>query len=223
MARIPDGTLRDWKDKDIVNAADYKQEREVLRTATNDNDERLKTIENQGLNGRVSSLETDKTDKTGDHLGTWRGLTPGETSEAINGGRLDVIEPIIDGLPTTYAKKTQENWIKATLLNGYSHFDSIDSTYTGLYYMIDEFGFVHIRGAVRGTSATINTTMFVLPSAYRPSQILINDAYGINSGGSATLTRVDVLPDGSVVFKTGACTDFLSLNLTPFKALSFSI
>ena len=31
MARIPDGTFKDWKDNDVISASDYKMERDVLK------------------------------------------------------------------------------------------------------------------------------------------------------------------------------------------------
>jgi hypothetical protein len=42
--------------------------------------------------GSVDTLLSAKTSLTGNHEGTWQGLTPGEASEAVNGGRIDVIE-----------------------------------------------------------------------------------------------------------------------------------
>lgn len=41
----------------------------------------------------IDSNDDQKTDKTGDHQGTWKGLTPGEAAEPINGARLNAIEP----------------------------------------------------------------------------------------------------------------------------------
>lgn len=41
MAKITDGTFRDWQDTETINAAEYKRERELLKVAINDNDDRL--------------------------------------------------------------------------------------------------------------------------------------------------------------------------------------
>jgi hypothetical protein len=41
----------------------------------------------------ADNLLAQKTALTGNHQGTWQGLTPGEASEPINGGRLDIVEP----------------------------------------------------------------------------------------------------------------------------------
>lgn len=44
MARIPDGTFKDWKDNDVISASDYKMERDVLKAAINDLDNLLKRL-----------------------------------------------------------------------------------------------------------------------------------------------------------------------------------
>lgn len=41
MARINDGVLKEWLDGMVVKSTEYKQEREILRTAINDNYDRL--------------------------------------------------------------------------------------------------------------------------------------------------------------------------------------
>ena len=60
-----------------------------------------------------------------------------------------------------FAMTEQEEWITPTLLNGW--------TGSGVRYMKDEFGFVHIEGEMKGNSAT-DTLVFTLPSGYRPNQ-----------------------------------------------------
>lgn len=45
MARIPDGSFKNWQETDVVHATDYVQEREMLRAAANDNSDRLSDLE----------------------------------------------------------------------------------------------------------------------------------------------------------------------------------
>ncbi|MGG4267438.1 phosphodiester glycosidase family protein [Peribacillus simplex] len=45
MAEIPEGTLKQWGDMDRVNATDYLQEREILRLAINDTNEKLTNLQ----------------------------------------------------------------------------------------------------------------------------------------------------------------------------------
>lgn len=60
MAIINAGTMKDWKDGDKVFAADYKQDREILRVAINDNHARITTLESDvpALTTRITSAET---------------------------------------------------------------------------------------------------------------------------------------------------------------------
>jgi hypothetical protein len=180
MARVAEGTLKNWQDTEVVHAYDYKMEREVLRVAINDNYDKLlerytKTeidgllalLKGAGyldtttlaslqshansvdtsLANRYTKQETDtlltdvkganrdntttleslqkhanqtdlaldrryekdevesrletKTNITGDHKGTWMGVSLGEAAEAINGGRLDVVETLLKAMNTT--------------------------------------------------------------------------------------------------------------------------
>lgn len=47
MAKIADGTFQLWVDGNTINSSDYTQEREMLRTAVNDNDSRIETLEGE--------------------------------------------------------------------------------------------------------------------------------------------------------------------------------
>lgn len=57
MARIPDGTFKEWKDNDVISASDYKMEREVLRAAINDLDSLLKTADPNSFGSRLIEVE----------------------------------------------------------------------------------------------------------------------------------------------------------------------
>jgi uncharacterized membrane protein len=45
MAKINDGTLKDWKDGDKVTSDLYEADREILRVANNDNHDRITVLE----------------------------------------------------------------------------------------------------------------------------------------------------------------------------------
>jgi hypothetical protein len=58
MARIVDNTFKDWKDNDLVRSSDYKQEREIIRVALNDNYDRLlKKYDKEEIDGFLSSIK----------------------------------------------------------------------------------------------------------------------------------------------------------------------
>ena len=63
------------------------------------------------------------------------------------------------------ANRTQEDWIKPTLINGFTN-----KLGEEVKYMKDTIGFVHIKGTIEG--GTANTAMFTLPTGYRPSTTL---------------------------------------------------
>lgn len=59
MARIPDGTFRDWRDNDVISASEYKMEREALRAAINDLDTLLKTADPNSFASRLIKIENE--------------------------------------------------------------------------------------------------------------------------------------------------------------------
>ncbi len=59
MARIPDGTFKDWKDNDVISASDYKMERDVLKAAINDLDTLLKTADPNSFGSRLIKIEKE--------------------------------------------------------------------------------------------------------------------------------------------------------------------
>lgn len=91
MARINNGTLKDWHDGDKFYAASYKQDQEILRIAINDNDKNIKDVldANTTLEQRVASVETKNVDQD-DQL---RGI---ETGNMAQDSRLHALELIID-------------------------------------------------------------------------------------------------------------------------------
>lgn len=59
---------------------------------------------NEEIVNKVNEIIENMLNADGDFLGTWHGLTPGEVSEAINGGRLDLIEPIVEEVKVAMAE-----------------------------------------------------------------------------------------------------------------------
>lgn len=64
------------------------------------------------------------------------------------------------------ANRKQEDWIPLDLLNGWENVNT--ASYVIPAYMIDSFGFVHLRGVLnKGT----NPIVAVLPEGYRPQKL----------------------------------------------------
>jgi hypothetical protein len=112
----------------------------------------------------------------------------------------------------TYAKKAQQQWIAPTLLNGWVNYGG-DTEPAG--YMKDEFGFVYLKGLVKG--GALGTTMFILPKGYRPAYAKVWPV--ITAEGSNNLVgRLGVSPDGSVTLNYFGGTTYVYLDVPPFRA-----
>jgi hypothetical protein len=123
-----------------------------------------------------------------------------------------VVENQIEDLTSSlddYALKQQEAFIEPTLLNSWVNFGG---AYSGAGYMKDEFGFVHLRGAIKsGTSPTI----FNLPVGYRPALRKIFVSFS-ESGAGQVLSYVEITDAGVCVAVGG--TIMFSLENIIFKA-----
>ena len=109
MARIPEGSFKEWKDGETIEAADYVKERETLRSAVNHNQDQINTIKQE--NASTLQLATDAklaADKTvsQDVLKTYvderiDGLhipTPDENGSIPNGAeRMSNLETTVSG------------------------------------------------------------------------------------------------------------------------------
>jgi hypothetical protein len=85
VAQIPSNLFKQWKEGDVVHAIDYQLERDTLKNANNDTDSNVTAVTtrvtvaegNIATNTQnIANLQTSKTDVTGDHNGTWKGLKP---------------------------------------------------------------------------------------------------------------------------------------------------
>lgn len=161
MSKINASTLVAWKDGDVITATKYKQEREIIVTSNNDNDDKIENRYTKAqidafllnlfgparttetiMGNRASILDLyatryskieadalllgkqtqidqnkediriiyrDKLNITGDFKGTWNGVTLGNASQAINGGRLDVLEPKVSKIQADLYYKANSN------------------------------------------------------------------------------------------------------------------
>jgi hypothetical protein len=92
MSQIPNNLFKDWKEGDVVHAVDYKLERDSIKAAHNDTDTALTNLTSRVTQSEINitsnaNLLAGKTDKTGNHLGTWQGLQPSDLNtgqQALN-------------------------------------------------------------------------------------------------------------------------------------------
>ena len=121
-----------------------------------------------------------------------------------NSGELASLETEI----SKKANKQQEDWIKPMLLNGWTDFGGV---YESVSYMKDEFGFVHIRGMVKGGTAGQN--IFMLPEGYRP----LKSQYHICIAADIPRT-LNIQAGGGVLVALAASNAWVTLNGISFKA-----
>lgn len=85
------------------------------------------------------------------------------------------------------------SWTAPTLQNSWVNFDATHFSPAG--YRKDGNGFVHLRGLIKSGVTTVGTTLFTLPTGYRPELTVIhavasNDAFGearVNNDGTVTI------------------------------------
>lgn len=106
------------------------------------------------------------------------------------------------------ANKKQEDWITPTLLNGWTDFGGV---YESVGYMKDEFGFVHIRGMIKG--GTVGQNAFMLPEGYKP----LKSQYHMCISADIVRT-LNVQANGGVLIASAASNAWVTLNGISFKA-----
>lgn len=60
MAKISDGVFKNWQDTETIHSSEYKQEREMLRAAVNDNHERLSSLEESTEGVQLGNAQLQK-------------------------------------------------------------------------------------------------------------------------------------------------------------------
>lgn len=152
-------------------------------------------------------------------LGDSVGGGSSQTITNINGGRF-VHNTIFDqsvsftasglvGFEVGLNKKTGTGtvggtpWIAPTLLNSWAQ----QANYTTVGYIKDQFGWVHLRGAL--VSGTAPNILFTLPSGYRPANIAVfgNDSA---SGPGRITVKINGDVEPTVAASNNSCLDGIS-------------
>lgn len=138
-----------------------------------------------------------------DSSGEWRAAAAAETGELVRvvvGARSWIA---LSGL-RWFTPAHLGEWAEVdSFANGWEHYEDplgyVRVMRAGWWR--DPFGVVHLRGAVAGGSTAGEPTMFSLPEGYRPGARVLCLAEAAGGGG-----RVDVWPDGRVVYVAGGNT-----------------
>lgn len=110
---------------------------------------------------------------------------------------------------------TSGSWIAPTFQNSWVNL----ATATPAGYLKDALGFVHLRGRINGGSS--GTTVFTLPSGYRPGTSTAGDLYAIgvnNNIGSPVAGFANINSAGAVAVSFGAGATDLALGGITFLA-----
>jgi hypothetical protein len=160
MAKIPDGSFRDWHDTETIDATEYKRERELLRVAANDNDERLKTLEESAA--AVLLQQTQMSKITADN---------GAPKISVNTTSGDILAELLAlgrGMHTFYAIGGSKNLPYTNIsIRGIAHFtseaigwvyatDYKNNIFTNYYDTTKWLGWRQLKGS-GGTSTSLNT------------------------------------------------------------------
>jgi hypothetical protein len=86
-------------------------------------------------------------------------------------------------------------------------------------YLLDELGFVHLRGALRRTTG-LSELALALPPRARPAAVKRLPVYGENAGGGVLASGISIDPDGSVLVNApaDAAGNLISLEGVTFRA-----
>lgn len=109
---------------------------------------------------------------------------------------------------------TPLTWTYPTLTNGWVNYSGSDIKAS---YAKDQFGIVHIRGLIKAGVMTSGTTLFTLPSGFRPSGYIraTNVAGSASSRGTGYLV-IDAI--GNVSIDSMPYNELVDILITPFLA-----
>ncbi|XOK60196.1 hypothetical protein ACJ7K1_27250 [Paenibacillus elgii] len=121
----------------------------------------------------------------------------------------------IGALEITRAQRAQPQWIKPTLLNGWTNFDLNDAS---AGYCLDEFSIVRLQGLIKPGVTAQGTVILQLPASCRPSHIRRFTVPALGDGvfsfadlfvNSRGELRIDAVPKGV----TWVSLDTITFNL----------
>lgn len=136
MVSIPDGTFKDWQENDVIKASEYKQEREMLRSALNVNNLKLSILESSTVGLQLSNVQMKKI--TDDE---------GGVKVAVSSVLGDILKELKDegkGFHTFYAVSGSKNLpVTNRSIRGIAHITGTNPTYGYVWAVDYENNFFH--------------------------------------------------------------------------------
>ncbi|MEM5567676.1 hypothetical protein AAF695_02760 [Aerococcus viridans] len=202
--------VNNWKNlRAIANGliADIRSELDLVAAKVSEIDG-AETTRQQAESQRQSTFKTNETERQNTFETAEQERQSAELTRVENENQRKTDHANRSAELNGKADKKQEDWITPTLLNGWTNFGGV---YESVGYMKDEFGFVHLKGMVKGGS--VGQNIFFLPEGYQP----LKSQY--HACVSADIVRtLNIQANGGAFISTVASSNWVTLNGISFKA-----
>ncbi|MFW5436366.1 hypothetical protein [Paenibacillus apiarius] len=200
----------------------------VYRNNVSGSNATIATNNGVGLGGSFAYITPQDFDPSAVYHVTYTMLDPtlvapigGAVATNLRGTVSDLVQDVGDVQRRLSVVETQKaekdltvEWIKPTLLNGWTHYQS---WYANCAYSKNA-GVVTIRGLVKAGTQTPGTYLFILPKGFRPKeQILFSQLTSAGSTNPSPIT-IEITPSGGVYIGTNALETWTNLTGISFPA-----
>jgi hypothetical protein len=119
---------------------------------------------------------------------------------------IKITTPAFTSLPASGTGSLQNDWV------------NYGGTFATAGYYKDSRGQVFLKGLIKNGTITTNTTLFTLPTGFRPSETLIFDCLTYdNANAKYVIGRIDIQTNGNVTIQSGF-NFFMTLDAISFRA-----
>lgn len=200
MARIETSAFKDWNDGETFKSSDYEQDREIIRTANNDNYTEIEVLKNANI-GVMSRIPSGTSFPEFPTVG-YTFYRTDEKREYIFDGTVWIAKP----------RKEQAAQQVLVLRNGWN---GTGNGNTEPRYRLDDFDVVHYKGTVWGGAIADYTIIGDTP--YPPSERFTVGVLNTDGAGNSKIAHLIFETDGTIKIKDVVYSSFLYLNDVSYK------
>jgi hypothetical protein len=117
----------------------------------------------------------------------------------------------------------QTGWVDATLYTPWRNYDAAGAVYSKVQYRKTSHNTVRLRGLITGESAESTTTMFALPSGFRPPKEMIFNQKNKGGEGVSSTARIGIFPSTGAVRYSGAADSYRNVDWISLDGIEFDI